>query len=109
MKNTSNLRAASQLERIGRFSSAIACLEEFLQENPDYEKKELLQKKITELNGKFKKQGDSVFRLNWKVLKEIPRNIIKWILEFISGAIFEFIITLLIAVIIGLIYYFFGN
>lgn len=106
MKDVSKLRAASQLERIGRFSSAIDCLEDYLQENPNYEEKELLQKKIIELKEKFSKQGDAVFHINWKILKEIPINIIKWVLEIISGAVFEFVITLLLAAVIGLIYYF---
>lgn len=102
MKNSSNLRAAKQLETVGKYSGAISCLEEFLTENPDYEKKDQINKKLEHLKGRLNNEGDSVIQLNFKALLEIPISIIKSAFELLFETIFGWLI---IAIIIGVIYF----
>ncbi len=94
----SNLRAAKQLENIGKYSGAISCLEEFLTENSNYENADNINLKIKSLQEKQRIQGDSSIELSFKPLLTIPKSI----LTFIFETFFEWAITL---VILAAIYY----
>ena len=98
MKMSSNLRAAKQLENIGKYSGAISCLEEFLSVNPNYENKENISAKIKSLKEKFNNEGDSKIQFNFKPLLEIPKSILEFLFETILG-------WLLISTILGVIYF----
>jgi tetratricopeptide (TPR) repeat protein len=106
MKKAGNLRAANQLERIGKFSAAIDCLEEFLLANPDYEERDAIHKKIIELTDKLYKEGDAVVSLNLRALIEIPERAFKWLLGSLFDEATDFILSLLLLVIVCIVLFY---
>jgi len=108
MRITSNLRAAKQLENIGKYSGAIPCLEEFLSANPNYDNKKNIHTKIKSLREKLENEGDSKIQLDFKPLLEIPKKIFELFLETILGWLLTLAIIGVIGV-IGVIYFILTN
>lgn len=101
MKKRNNLRAAQQLEKLGKYSGAIALLEEFINLNPDYVDTNEVNRKIETLKIKLHNKGDTKFQFSFKPLLEIPGNIFR----YIAGELLGYVLGLLLLIIIaGIIY-----
>jgi len=101
MKKRNNLRAAQQLEKMGKYSGAIVSLEEFISVNPEYTDIDELHKKVEALKNKLNNTGDTEYQFSFKPLLEIPGNILRYIAGEVTVYIFG---VLLLTIFIGIIY-----